>query len=70
MSKSTDGNMSSLQQTTASEETERTVTYADGPANRGRQKNWLPATTVTIIYSLGLGVGSCHANYKLRSGGY
>lgn len=39
-------------------------------AHRGRRENCLPATTVTIIYSLGLGTGCCHTDYKLRSGGY
>lgn len=37
--------------------------------NGRRKKNMLPATTVTIIYSLSLGMGSCHTNYKLRDDG-
>lgn len=70
MSHSTKRNMSSVQQSVASVEKEHTFTYADGPQHREEEggKKRLPATTVTIIYSMGLGLGSCHANYKLRSG--
>lgn len=62
MSHSTERNMSGAQQTTASEEKERTLTDADGPQHIEEEQKKKKKTGCQLQLSLSLFTGAQHGN--------